>query len=224
MLFLVLIFLELLVLFLSSRILTRTLSLFFYRVTESQTTTVYLLSFLFLPGVIIHELAHLLSANLLFVRTGEVEFMPQIRGNSVKLGSVAIGQTDPFRRAIIGFAPVLFGTTLLLLSLFAFFNGMFDVFPKAVGYIVLLYIVFELGNTMFSSSKDVEGTIELLIVLTIVFLALFIIGIRIPDYVINTMFSKDAIAMYRLICLFLLLPLGVNGVSILALRVLTRQK
>ena len=81
MLFLVLIFLELLVLFLSSRILTRTLSLFFYRVTKSQTTTVYLLSFLFLPGVIIHELAHLLSANLLFVRTGEVEFMPQIRGN-----------------------------------------------------------------------------------------------------------------------------------------------
>ena|SRR3990167_3924038 len=224
MFFLGIIVLELLTLFLSSRMLTRTLSLFFYRATKSQTATVYLLSFLFLPGVIVHELAHLLTANLLFVHTGEVEFMPQIRGNSVKLGSVAIGNTDPIRRAIIGFAPVLFGMTLLLLSLFAFFQGMFDVFPKAVGYLIILYILFELGNTMFSSSKDVEGTIELLVVLTIIFLALFIIGVRIPDYVINTAFSKDAIAMYRLICLFLLLPLGVNGVSILALRVLTRQK
>ena len=61
-----------------------------------------------------HELSHLLTAGVLFVRTGEIEFLPKMEGDQVKLGSVAIEKTDPVRRAIIGFASVFVGLSTIL--------------------------------------------------------------------------------------------------------------
>ena len=91
---------ELILLFLLSRALTKTLSRFL---------SISALSFLFLPGVIVHELSHMLVAAILIVPIGEIEFMPKRTEGGVKLGSVAIGSCDPIRRAIIGFAPVFVG-------------------------------------------------------------------------------------------------------------------
>src|SRR4051812_17870011 len=105
MLFLLLFFLELILLFILSRFLSRSLSLLFYHGTKSEKWAVWLLAIVFLPGTIIHELAHFLTAALLLVHVGDVEFMPKVHGSSVKLGSVAIGHTDIIRRAVIGFAP-----------------------------------------------------------------------------------------------------------------------
>src|SRR5689334_12087628 len=118
MLYLGLFFLLLLLLFISSHFLTRALSTLFYRVTRNEKWTIMLLALLFFPGVLIHELAHFLMASVLLVPTGEIEFIPQIHHDRVKLGSVQIGQTDPFRRALIGIAPVIVGATILLTTLY----------------------------------------------------------------------------------------------------------
>jgi hypothetical protein len=109
-LFLFLLFL----LFLSVRRMTRSLSRVFHHATGSQKHAVRLLSFLFLPGVIVHEVSHALVAHLLFVPVGKMEFLPVIDEDKVKLGSVQIGKADPLRRLFIGIAPVVLGLGVLL--------------------------------------------------------------------------------------------------------------
>src|SRR5471030_284135 len=116
---LVLLFLgELFFLFLLSQRLTRSLSFFFYKVTKSKKITILLLALLFLPGTFIHELAHYLMAIILFVHAEGLELIPKIQEHDVKLGSVQIERTDPFRRLLIGMAPFLFGTSILLSLLY----------------------------------------------------------------------------------------------------------
>ena len=81
----------------------------------------------------------------------------------VKLGSVQIGRTDPFRRIIIGVAPVLLGM-ILIFSLFLLIKIGSTPWWQVI---LVLYLLFEIGNTMFSSRKDIEGSI-LFIILTVV--------------------------------------------------------
>lgn len=143
-----------LALFFLSHELSKSLSRVFFALTKSHKLTITLLALLFLPGVVVHELAHLLTANLLFVKTGEVEFFPQIQGETVKLGSVAVAATDPLRRFFIGAAPLFVGSFLLTLCLWylqPFANGF------SWQWFFFAYILFEVGNTMFSSKKDMEG-------------------------------------------------------------------
>ncbi|HEX7042523.1 MAG TPA: hypothetical protein VF189_04690 [Patescibacteria group bacterium] len=154
-------FVEVIMLFFLSQSLTRALSSWFYYLFKNHAIVIHLMSILFLPGVILHELSHLLTASIFFVPTGEIEFLPEIRGNEVKMGSVTIASTDPLRRFIIGVAP-LFGGLSILFLLFWFFLPTLTPFSWQTA--VLLYAVFEISNTMFSSRKDMEGAIGLLIV------------------------------------------------------------
>lgn len=206
MIFILIFFSELLVLFFLSRLLTRSISNLLLRITKSQNTTIQLLSFLFLPGIIIHELAHLLIAGMLFVPVGEIEFMPQIKEGGVKLGSVAIGKTDPVRRAIIGVAPVFAGLAVL----FAIFSFAFN----SSNALILLggfYGLFAVSNTMFSSRKDIEGLLEVLIVSAIIFLALYFIGFGFPEGFANYFSSNEFMELVKRANLFMLVPLGIDA-------------
>src|SRR5689334_22124684 len=98
--------LELIGLFFLSRFLILSLGHIFYKFFKHEQTVMYVLAFLFFPGTLIHELAHMFMAAMLFVRVGKIELFPQKQGNSIKLGSVAIAHTDPFRRSLIGLAPI----------------------------------------------------------------------------------------------------------------------
>lgn len=104
---------ELILLFILSRKLINSLAKLIYRFTKSHKVVVHSLAVIFLPGTIFHELAHLLFAGIMLVPVGEMNVVPEIEEGGVKLGSVEIGHTDPFRRAIIGVAPVLFGMLLI---------------------------------------------------------------------------------------------------------------
>lgn len=210
MIFIVIFFSELIVLFFLSRLLTRSISSLLLRITKSQSATIQLLSFLFLPGIIIHELAHLLVAGMLFVPVGEIEFMPQIKDNGVKLGSVAIGKTDPIRRAIIGVAPVFAGLATMLEALFYLSSAQFVFIPFPWNIIFLVYTLFAIGNTMFSSKKDIEGLLEVLIVGAIILLALYFIGFRLPEGFVNYFSSNEFTEFVKRANLFMLVPLGID--------------
>ncbi len=214
---------ELLALFFLSRILSKSLSTIFWRISHSHVGSVYALAFLFLPGVVIHELAHYLTANLLFVRTGEIEFIPQVRGESVKLGSVQIAQCDPFRRALIGVAPILVGFILLLAASFYFLFPTQQLVPAPWNIILLFYIVFEIGNTMFSSSKDVEGTVEFALALLLIGTAFFISGFRIPSSWITALFSDHTMEFLKQASILLLIPLGIDAVVIGLTKIVQRK-
>lgn len=207
---------ELVTLFLISQSLTRALSQLFFRLTKSEAVTIHLLSFLFLPGVIIHELAHFLMASILFVPTGEIEFMPQVTKDTVKLGSVAIGRTDPIRRALIGLAPFLVGVTILLGSLFYVTSFYSSGEPVEIWKIVLLiYILFEVTNTMFSSKKDVEGTVEIVGALMFLGIIFYMLGGRIPVAVIAWVNSSEFMQGLRYIISLLFFPLGIDILALL---------
>lgn len=164
------------------------------------------MSFLFFPGVVLHELAHFFMANLLFVRTGQIEFVPKIHGEKVKLGSVAIAQTDPIRRFFIGIAPILFG----LLIMFGVYLLLFphDIRMFSWQSVVFLYLLFEIGNTMYSSSKDMEGAIGFFILAALFVFFFFVFKLHLPASVIQGVTSPGAQQVFAKMDIFL----GIIGV------------
>lgn len=206
MLLVLLFFAELFFLFLLSRELTRSLSYLFYKLTRNATATIYLLAILFLPGTFVHELAHYFMAVVLFVHAEGLELIPKLHEHGVKLGSVQIAHTDPFRRLFIGMAPFLFGTVIIFGLLYA---AVSQQMLSHVWFIILLgYVVFEIGNTMFSSRKDMEGALELLIGVFIVLLFLYFLGFRASSLHIDTFFAHPLVqSLFQKGCLFLSFPL-----------------
>jgi len=177
----------LIVLFFLSRALIKNLYLFFYRLTKSQEKAVNFLTWLVLPGTIIHELSHLLAAELLRVRTGRLFFKPEVKNDGrIRAGGLEIAKTGPFRQALIGLAPILMGTAIITSLAYFYLLPLVDFFPtpfhlqgfpppllagdssasEAFLLPLLFYLIFVISNTMFSSKKDLETILfPLLIIL-----------------------------------------------------------
>lgn len=209
MVFVFLFLFEFIFLFFLSRLLTR--RLFFLPIN--------LISFLFLPGIIIHELAHLLTASLLFVPVGDIEFMPEVGEGGLKLGSVSIGKTDPIRRFLIGVAPVIFGAAVIFGLLYFIELNKFTGFGVWLG---VSYILFAVGNTMFSSGKDMEGALILLIFIVIISIALFLTGFRIPSSFFESSFFINSSISAKQADLYLGFLIGIDASVYLLTRVLRR--
>jgi hypothetical protein len=186
MLILALVLSELLVLLLLSHRLTNALFALFYLLFRSQTVAVGLITFLSLPGTVIHEFAHLIVAEVLRVSTGEISFSPEIiktaKGTlEVKMGHVQVAESDPIRRYLIGFAPVFFGMFFLLLTIwiFSYFSPQITNMSLLVSlYLGIGYLLFSISNNMFSSSKDLEGFIIFGPILAIIIAAAYFAGLR----------------------------------------------
>jgi len=175
------------------------------------------MSFLFLPGTLIHELSHVLMAVLLQVPVGNMQLIPKLVGQDIKLGSVEIAKTDPIRRVLIGMGPFLFGSALLV-GVF-FYASKTHLFANQLFIVAISYFVFEIGNTMFSSKKDMEGALELLIVF-VVFAALFyIVGFRLSALNPNIMLSNILVQQtFKKADIYLVAPVGIDLVLIILLR------
>ena len=168
------ILLELVFLYVLSRRMTQNIYTAVFLLTKSRTVGVSLLSILFFPGTVIHELAHMFVAEILGVHTSGLTLSPEgLENPNVRTGSVSIAQSDPFRRAIIGIAPIFVG--LAALGTISYF------IPQEANWIRfgLGYLLFAVSNTMFSSPEDMEGFWPVAIVVTLVGAALYFIGIRI---------------------------------------------
>jgi len=213
--------LELLVLFFLSRSLTSHLSFLLRAIFRSQRVTIILMAFIFLPGTIIHEFAHAIMAKLLFVYVGKMELMPQLHEDTLKLGSVEVGKTDIIRNFLIGIAPFIVGTSLLLLVLwYAFTNNIFGF--NFFSFLVLCF-TFIVANTMYSSRKDMEGAVEffLLVIAPIIFL--YFIGVRIPGISFETLRGSGIENYFKMGSIFLAVPLLLDISFILFAKVLLRR-
>ena len=164
---LLLFILSAILLYLSSHALINNFTKVFYRLTKSHHTAVNLLFFLVLPGVFLHEFSHIITAEILQVRTGELSLKPQFSDGQLKLGSAQIALTDPIRLTLIGTAPFLIGTTSLWLLLTFGFKldlstinlSIFKSLSQTPWHLTLLfgYLTFTLSNTMFSSPSDLQA-------------------------------------------------------------------
>ncbi len=211
---------SLLVLFFLSRMLQREVSSLLFRLFHSEKVVIYSMAFLFLPGTIIHELAHYIMANLLFVRTGEIELMPKMQGDSIKLGSVSIVKPDPFRYFFIGIAPLLSGIALILLILY--YGVRHDIFSNVWLVVGLGYFVFQIGNSMFSSKKDMEGAFELFVVVIIIAIVAYVAGFRPSLQDIEAFISPQTVTFFSQGTLFVLVPVGIDIVLLVFAKLFNR--
>ncbi len=129
---------------------------------------------LLLPGILIHELSHWLAAKLLGVRTGKISLWPSKgRGNQMRMGSVRVARTDPFRSSLIGVAPLISGC-LAILIIGQLILGLGDlgevllnreweqVWESILAHLqtpdfwLWLYLIFAISNAMLPSETDRE--------------------------------------------------------------------
>lgn len=179
--------------------------------------TISILAFIFLPGTIIHELAHYLMARLLFVPVGKMEFLPKQEGDTVKLGSVSIASSDPLRRLLIGVAPFLAGTSLIIITLFIAERESFWGINYAM--LIIFYILFEIGNSMFSSKKDLEGAIAVVLFVLLIIAFLFILGVRIDLGDLQKTLDDKTLHIFYQGAIYLLFPIGLDVGLITILRI-----
>lgn len=200
MFFLILLPFEILLIYILVRRTSRKILMFLYKVTKNRKVATYLFAALFLPGTFVHEMSHFLTGLFLLVPVGKVELFPEIEENGVKMGSVAIGKTDPIRRTLIGIAPVVFGLAIILGSVFWVYER--GLFKEPIVVVILAYLIFEVGNTMFSSKKDVEGALRVFIPAVLIYLFLYFFGLRI-NFSLNFEVLREA-------SIFLLIPIIID--------------
>lgn len=119
---------------------------------------------LFFPGVLIHEFSHLFIATLLFVPTGEITIFPEEK----RVGSIQIAKTDPIRGALIGIAPTIIGTAVIL--------AIFQLFKNEKNFL-FLYLIFAINNTMFSSESDRRSFLGLIALVAFIVSFLYLFGL-----------------------------------------------
>ncbi|KAA0259756.1 MAG: hypothetical protein EDM79_19270 [Chloroflexi bacterium] len=154
------------------RFLHREIQLIFFMLTRNKPLTIALFSLLFLPGVLLHEASHYLTAKLLGVQTGRFTVVPQaVESRGLVLGSVEIENTDILRDSLIGLAPILSGTlfiayaALVQLQLDALWhvlkNGQWNLFfmglrllPTVPDFYLWFYLTFAVSSTMLPSESD----------------------------------------------------------------------
>lgn len=179
------------------------------------------MAIIFLPGTIIHEFAHAIMAKLLFVYVGHMELMPQLHGESLKLGSVEVGKVDIIRNFLIGIAPFIVGTSLLLVVLYyAFLNNIFGFNPLTL---IVLGFVFVLSNTMYSSRKDMEGAVEFFLLIVVPLIALYFIGVRIPGLNWNFLNNGSVESFFHMAAIFLFVPLIIDTAFIIFAKIITKR-
>lgn len=136
-----------------------------------EQAAVLLYFLIILPGVVIHEVSHLIMAALLGVRAGDLSLRLKMRRKEIQLGSVQVARTDVVRESLIGLAPLIGGSlTILLIADFAFniplpgqggpmrrlayIANHVDVLLRRPNAVLWLYLVFAISNAMLPSPSD----------------------------------------------------------------------
>jgi len=200
--------LELLLLFFSSTLLVSLLTRKIFGVTKNKTITIHLLFYLLLPGIIIHELSHALFSGVLFVPIGKMHLYPELTEDRLHLGSVEIAETGFIRRFVIGISPIIVGLILILLIIYSLVNKTYflpNLIPPWIFDVVLIYFLFTIANTMFSSKKDLEGAWKFVLAVFLVGIVFYFIGFRVSYDSLN--FTKNYLQKGTT---YLLIPLILN--------------
>jgi len=235
-----------------------------FLLTKSQIMATKIFSVIMLPGTILHELSHWLVAEILQVPTGRFDYMPKVEGNSIRMGSLQIAKVDPFRRTLVGLAPMISGiiTIVILVSILTLHNSPSTplagclLFSKERGSIyecvfnnetikqlnnlityqtsyvssfqniLIIWLIFIISNTMFSSRKDLEAVIVPAILSLFGFFVWWMKGLKGLDWIIlnlNPFIVKLNSVLLLVIILDLLMIIFVKLLTLLSGKLLGRR-
>ncbi len=158
----------------------------------------YLQFILLFPGILVHELAHWLTAKLLGVRTLDFSVWPKRKTKGkVQYGAVRIAQTDIVRGSLIGLAPLVLASLLIIaigryaLGTEALRQAMasgewgqvwsaLSQSMRAADFWLWMYLIFAISNAMFPSESDREAWKPLLLYGAVVAVVLYLVGWKPP--------------------------------------------
>ena len=158
-----------------------------------------------LPGIALHELSHWLFAKGLGVRTGKVTLWPaRQKGGRMRLGSVEMVRSDPFRGSLIGLAPLITGSGVIfligdrVLSVNRAVDALLTAdwraawaslaaYGQAADLWLWLYVVFAVSNTMWPSESDRQSWLTAFLFVAAIGLATFASGLitEVPGEVVT---------------------------------------
>lgn len=210
-----------------------------------QERAIVLYAIILFPGVLLHELSHWLMATLLGVRTGSFSLLPRPQADgSVQLGYVEYykGKTlGAFRESLIGGAPLLTGTAVILLIGYRIFgaadlaaaiqSGDVNTLSTALGqvfavpdFLVWLYLLFAVSNAMMPSRSDQRAWPALALTLTAVAIVLSLLGVQRVIFteitgMAQTVFGYLGSALSMAIAVDILFMLLLTGVEALISRI-----
>jgi hypothetical protein len=181
-------------LILLQRLLHREIQAVILILTRDKRLTMGIFSFIFLPGVLLHELSHFLMAKILRVRTGRMSLLPRsLPDGQMQLGYVETARSDVVRDSLIGAAPLILGT--LFVAYVAIYrlemrtlwevlrNGQLDLFwigigdlPNRPDFFLWFYLAFAVSSTMMPSESDRHAWLALLISIGVLFGIAVLVG------------------------------------------------
>lgn len=187
---------ELFIVYLLSRRLIQSIYRLVVTIARSRRAAISIVTVIFFPGTVVHELAHLFVAEVLRVRTGKLTLVPEsLEGSEIKAGGVMIAETDPLRRTLIGLAPVYVGVAVLAALSYSLTtliphgsngsygsygaNGWYGVRQETYLATLIGYLLFAVSNSMFSSKEDMKGVIPFTITVGLFAVAAYVAGLRI---------------------------------------------
>ncbi len=158
----------------ADRWLHRHLQGLMFLLTQDQELALWLYAIVLLPGVLLHELSHALVAVLVGVKIGRINILPQRAGKRIQLGFVPVQQTDFLRASLIGGAPLLFGSIVVVAVGYGVFATpelmgalsagdlrtaftLFVALLRAPDVWIWVYLIFAVSNTMLPSRSDVHA-------------------------------------------------------------------
>jgi len=181
-------------LILLQRLLHREIQAVILILTRDTRLTMGIFSFIFLPGVFLHELSHYVMAKILRVRTGRVSLLPQsLPDGQMQLGYVETAKSDVLRDSLIGAAPLIIGT--LFVGYVAIYrlemrvlwevlrDGQPDLFwmgvralPNVQDFYLWFYLAFAVSSTMMPSVSDRHAWLALIISIGVLFGIALLVG------------------------------------------------
>jgi hypothetical protein len=155
-----------------SRWITRQVQLLGLHLTGDERAAQMTYYLIMLPGILLHELSHVIMARLVGLKVGEFSLGPRPRNQtSIELGSVTVSRADVFRESLVGLAPFLTGTTVLVLVGYRVFDvgslgqagsaagagGLVRALPglwQVPDFWLWAYVIFVVSNAMMPSPSD----------------------------------------------------------------------
>ncbi len=171
-------------------LLHREIQFLFLIITRRPNLAVGLFSLLFFPGVLLHEVSHLLAAWILRVPVKRFSLIPHTTPTGrVRLGYVQTNQVDIIRDALIGTAPLITGGAVIalishyILGLPAYFTGDFhtwwqalQLLPGLPDFWIWFYLLFTISSTMLPSESDRHAWLPIIIVFTAILVLVLLAG------------------------------------------------
>jgi hypothetical protein len=155
------------------RWVTRQVQTIVWLKTGDQNATMVGYYLLMFPGIVLHEGSHYVAAKLLGIKVTNFRLGPRRHKNAktVELGSVTVHSGGPLRDSLVGVAPFVAGTVVLLavsylvLDVSALgaawddqgwrgFIASARAMPRTPDFWLWLYVIFTVSNAMMPSESD----------------------------------------------------------------------